>query len=39
MRTIILQAIPDDHMGDFHYMDDAKDIWMAIKARFGGNEE
>ena len=26
-------------MGDFHYMDDAKDIWMAIKARFGGNDE
>ena len=31
-RTIVLQAIPDDHMGDFHYLDDAKDIWLAIKA-------
>jgi hypothetical protein len=39
VRTILLQAIPDDHMGDFHFMKDAKDIWMAIKARFGGNEE
>ena len=39
VRTILLQAIPDDHMGDFHFMEDAKDIWMAIKARFGGNDE
>ena len=39
VRTILLQAIPDDHMSEFHYMEDAKDIWMAIKARFGGNEE
>lgn len=38
-RTILLQAIPDDHMTDFHYLDDAKDIWWAIKARFGGNDE
>lgn len=38
-RTILLQAVPDDHMGDFHYLDDAKDIWMAIKARFVGNDE
>ena len=39
MRTILLPAIPDDHMGDFHHMEDAKDIWRALKARFGGNEE
>jgi hypothetical protein len=38
-RTILLQAIPDDHMGDFHYLTDPKGIWMAIKTRFGGNEE
>ena len=38
-RTILLQAIPDDHMSDFHYLDDAKDIWLAIKARFVGNDE
>ncbi|GKA54201.1 hypothetical protein Tco_0753150, partial [Tanacetum coccineum] len=38
-RTTLLQSIPDDHVADFHYMDDAKDIWNAVKARFGGNAE
>nr|GEU82569.1 ribonuclease H-like domain-containing protein [Tanacetum cinerariifolium] len=38
-RTTLLQSIPDDHVADFHYMNDAKDIWNAIKARFGGNAE
>ncbi|GJZ96889.1 hypothetical protein Tco_0669223 [Tanacetum coccineum] len=33
------RSIPDDHVADFHYMDDAKDIWNAVKARFGGNAE
>ncbi|GJY03855.1 hypothetical protein Tco_0369795 [Tanacetum coccineum] len=28
-----------DHMADFHHLDDAKDIWLAVKAKFGGNEE
>nr|GEV86441.1 xylulose kinase-1 [Tanacetum cinerariifolium] len=32
-RTTLLQSIPDDHVADFHYMDDAKDIWNAVKAR------
>ncbi|GJT55718.1 putative ribonuclease H-like domain-containing protein [Tanacetum coccineum] len=36
-RTTLLQSIPDDHMADFHYMDDARDIWNAVKARFGRN--
>nr|GEZ21509.1 ribonuclease H-like domain-containing protein [Tanacetum cinerariifolium] len=36
-RTTLLQSIPDDHIADFHYMDDARDIWNAVKARFGGN--
>nr|GEV20015.1 putative ribonuclease H-like domain-containing protein [Tanacetum cinerariifolium] len=36
-RTTLLQSIPDDHVADFHYMDDARDIWNAFKARFGGN--
>nr|GFC12013.1 xylulose kinase-1 [Tanacetum cinerariifolium] len=36
-RTTLLQSIPDDHVADFHYLDDAKDIWNAVKARFGGN--
>ncbi|GKF32560.1 hypothetical protein Tco_0102358, partial [Tanacetum coccineum] len=26
-------------MADFHHLDDAKDIWLAVKAKFGGNEE
>nr|GEV39109.1 hypothetical protein [Tanacetum cinerariifolium] len=38
-RTTLLQSIPDDHIADFHYMYDARDIWNAIKARFGGNAE
>ncbi|GKA74936.1 putative ribonuclease H-like domain-containing protein, partial [Tanacetum coccineum] len=31
--------IPYDHVADFHYMDDARDIWNVVKARFGGNAE
>ncbi|GJV67862.1 putative ribonuclease H-like domain-containing protein [Tanacetum coccineum] len=38
-RTTLLQSILDDHVANFHYMDDAKDIWNAVKARFGGNIE
>nr|GEZ33998.1 ribonuclease H-like domain-containing protein [Tanacetum cinerariifolium] len=38
-RTTLLQFIPDDHVADFHYMDDARDIWNAVKARFNGNAE
>ncbi|GJS02047.1 retrovirus-related pol polyprotein from transposon TNT 1-94 [Tanacetum coccineum] len=38
-RTILLQFLPEDHMADFHHLDDAKDIWLAVKARFGGNDE
>nr|GEV56472.1 ribonuclease H-like domain-containing protein [Tanacetum cinerariifolium] len=38
-RTTLLQSIPDDHVADFHYLDDARDIWNAVKARFGGNVE
>ncbi|GJY15138.1 hypothetical protein Tco_0385560 [Tanacetum coccineum] len=28
-----------EHMSDFNHMIDAKDIWDAIKAKFGSNEE
>nr|GEV38867.1 hypothetical protein [Tanacetum cinerariifolium] len=38
-RTTLLQYIPYDHISDFHYLDDARDIWNAVKARFGGNAE
>nr|GFC23557.1 xylulose kinase-1 [Tanacetum cinerariifolium] len=31
-RTTLLQSIPDDHVADFHYMDDTRDIWNAVKA-------
>nr|GEV00973.1 ribonuclease H-like domain, reverse transcriptase, RNA-dependent DNA polymerase [Tanacetum cinerariifolium] len=33
------KSIPDDHVADFCYMNDARDIWNAVKARFGGNAE
>nr|GEZ89622.1 ribonuclease H-like domain-containing protein [Tanacetum cinerariifolium] len=33
------ESILDDHVADFHYIDDAGDIWNAIKARFDGNAE
>ncbi|GJX17033.1 reverse transcriptase domain-containing protein [Tanacetum coccineum] len=39
VRTLLLQALPEDHMPDFHHYDDARDIWVAVKARFGGNKE
>nr|GEU74838.1 retrovirus-related Pol polyprotein from transposon TNT 1-94 [Tanacetum cinerariifolium] len=38
-RTLLLQSLPEDYIADFHHLDDAREIWLAIKARFGGNEE
>nr|GEV25562.1 putative reverse transcriptase domain-containing protein [Tanacetum cinerariifolium] len=38
-RTLLLQSLPEDHMADFHHLDDAREIWLAMKARFGGNKE
>nr|GEY42352.1 putative ribonuclease H-like domain-containing protein [Tanacetum cinerariifolium] len=32
-------SLPEDHMVDFHHLDDAREIWLAVKARFGGNDE
>nr|GFC96672.1 xylulose kinase-1 [Tanacetum cinerariifolium] len=32
-------ALPEDHLAKFHKMDDAKEMWEAIKSRFGGNDE
>ncbi|GJW32775.1 hypothetical protein Tco_0052807 [Tanacetum coccineum] len=32
-------AIPEDHLAKFHRMTDAKDMWDAIKSRFGRNDE
>nr|GEW43292.1 ribonuclease H-like domain, reverse transcriptase, RNA-dependent DNA polymerase [Tanacetum cinerariifolium] len=34
-RTLLLQYLLEDHMDDFHYLDDAREIWLAVKARFG----
>ncbi|GJU31790.1 putative ribonuclease H-like domain-containing protein [Tanacetum coccineum] len=32
-------ALPEDHLAKFHKMTDAKEIWDAIKSRFGGNDD
>ncbi|GKD18782.1 hypothetical protein Tco_1207940, partial [Tanacetum coccineum] len=34
-RTTLLMALPEDHLAKFHKMTDAKEIWDAIKSRFG----
>ncbi|GJS93462.1 retrovirus-related pol polyprotein from transposon TNT 1-94 [Tanacetum coccineum] len=36
--NILLSAIPDRHLLSFHDATDARTLWSAIKARFGGNE-
>ncbi|GJV86640.1 ribonuclease H-like domain-containing protein [Tanacetum coccineum] len=38
-RTTLLMALPEDHLAKFHKITDAKDMWDAIKSRFGGNDE
>ncbi|GJU37258.1 ribonuclease H-like domain-containing protein [Tanacetum coccineum] len=38
-RTTLLMSIPEDHLAKFYKMTDAKDMWEAIKSRFGGNDE
>nr|GFA43550.1 ribonuclease H-like domain-containing protein [Tanacetum cinerariifolium] len=38
-RTTLLIAIPEDHLVKFHKLTDAKEMWEAIKSRFGGNDE
>nr|GEX19546.1 ribonuclease H-like domain-containing protein [Tanacetum cinerariifolium] len=38
-KTTLLMAIPEDRLAKFHKMNDAKDMWKAIKSRFGGNDE
>ncbi|GJY68363.1 putative ribonuclease H-like domain-containing protein [Tanacetum coccineum] len=37
-RTTLLMSIPEDHLAKFHKMTDAKDMWEAIKSKFGGND-
>nr|GEW15629.1 ribonuclease H-like domain-containing protein [Tanacetum cinerariifolium] len=38
-RTTLLMALSEDHLAKFYKMADAKEIWKAIKSRFGGNNE
>ncbi|GJW16321.1 putative ribonuclease H-like domain-containing protein, partial [Tanacetum coccineum] len=38
-RTTLLIALPEDHLAKFHKITDAKEMWEAIKSRFGGNDE
>ncbi|GJY98342.1 ribonuclease H-like domain-containing protein [Tanacetum coccineum] len=37
--TTLLMVLPEDHLAKFHKMTDEKEIWDAIKSRFGGNDE
>ncbi|GJR41517.1 hypothetical protein Tco_1217201 [Tanacetum coccineum] len=38
-RTTLLIDLPEDHLAKFYKMTDAKEMWEAIKSRFGGNDE
>ncbi|GKA21774.1 putative ribonuclease H-like domain-containing protein, partial [Tanacetum coccineum] len=38
-KSTLLLAIPDEHLLKFHGIKDAKTLWEAIKARFGGNKD
>ncbi|GJV86679.1 ribonuclease H-like domain-containing protein [Tanacetum coccineum] len=38
-RTTLLIALPEDHLAKFHKMTDAKEMWDAIKSRFGANDK
>ncbi|GKC95153.1 hypothetical protein Tco_1160595, partial [Tanacetum coccineum] len=38
-RTTLLMALPEDHLAKFGKLTNAKEMWEAIKSRFGGNDE
>ncbi|GJU37382.1 hypothetical protein Tco_1185736 [Tanacetum coccineum] len=38
VRTLLLQALPEDHMPDFHHYDDARDIWLGWRLIAGMEE-
>ncbi|GJT52973.1 hypothetical protein Tco_0988027 [Tanacetum coccineum] len=38
-RTTLLMALLEDHLAKFHKMTNAKEMWEAIKSRFGDNDE
>ncbi|GJZ24195.1 ribonuclease H-like domain-containing protein [Tanacetum coccineum] len=39
VRTTLLMTLPEDHLAKFHKMTNVKEMWEAIKTRFGGNDE
>ncbi|GJU19379.1 hypothetical protein Tco_1152721 [Tanacetum coccineum] len=39
VRTTLLMALPEDHFAKFHKIINAKEMWEAIRSRFGGNDE
>ncbi|GJV07678.1 hypothetical protein Tco_1345334 [Tanacetum coccineum] len=38
-RTTLFMALPEGHLAKFHKMTDAKEMWEAIRSRFGGNDK
>ncbi|GKA19282.1 hypothetical protein Tco_0699197 [Tanacetum coccineum] len=38
-KSILMLAIPNEHLLKFYACKDAKSLWEAIKNRFGGNKE
>ncbi|GJV01849.1 hypothetical protein Tco_1335418 [Tanacetum coccineum] len=38
-RTTLIMSTPEDHLAKFHKLTDAKEMWEAIKSRFGSNDE
>ncbi|GKB45954.1 hypothetical protein Tco_0896707 [Tanacetum coccineum] len=38
-RTTLLMDLLEDHLAKFYKMTNAKEMWEAIKSRFGGNDE
>ncbi|GKA93393.1 putative ribonuclease H-like domain-containing protein, partial [Tanacetum coccineum] len=38
-KTTLLMALPEDHLAKFNKITNAKEMWDAIKSRFGGNDE
>ncbi|GKD07298.1 putative ribonuclease H-like domain-containing protein [Tanacetum coccineum] len=39
VKSILLLAIPDKYLLKFHNVTNEKSLWVAIKTRFGGNDE
>ncbi|GKF39195.1 hypothetical protein Tco_0119256 [Tanacetum coccineum] len=38
-KSTLLLALPDEHQLKFHEIEYAKELWAAIKNRFGGNDQ